>query len=331
MNFVTGIVLPQVNYKDVQPLEIVEEQLKSVIAQSGEGLLHEIIEDYSLMHSKRLRARIALDCSKALNVRPKDISAWGVALELINNVARIQETLVYTQLAKSNFSSDEVKNQYESQQAASSFMALLPSIVSQVPTNDGIRMRLLAIISSFYLNYLKTLLDFASLGQGAAPQEILPKLNAFIQTRSALLFELPAQGAAIVGGLSLKESMRMSESFKALGELQYMIDEALVLMESPAKLISEHNVSPYNFLLMALREVKGSSASELTDIVKDELIQQLHSTGILKLHVEKIRTISMMLERSDSLKPWPKLLEILRTYVQSFLRPAESFTKKVLA
>ncbi len=329
MNFVTGIILPQVNYKDAQPLEIVEEQLKAVIAQSGDGLLHEIIEDYSLMHSRRLRARIALDCSKALNVRPKDISAWGVALELVNNVARIQEALVHAQLSKSNFSNDEVRNQYESQQAASSFMALLPSIVSQVPTNDGVRMRLLAIISSFYLNYLKSLLDFSNLSHGSATSEILPKLDAFIQARSALLFELPAQGAAIVGGLSIKESMRMSESFRTLGEFQYMIDEALVLMESPAKLISEHNVSPYNFLLMGLREIKGNSAHELTDIVKVELIQQLHKTGVLKLHVEKIRAIHMTLEKSDSLKPWPKLLEILRTYVHSFLRPAEIIIKSV--
>ncbi|OQW46079.1 MAG: hypothetical protein A4S09_16730 [Proteobacteria bacterium SG_bin7] len=320
MNFVTGIVLPQVNYKDAQPLEIVEEQLKSVIAQSGDGSLHEIIEDYSLMHSKRLRARIALDCSKALNVRPKDISAWGVALELINNVARIQEALVYTQLAKSNFSSDEVKNQYESQQAASSFMALLPSIVAQVPSNDGIRMRLLAIISSFYLNYLKSLLDFSVLNQGSVFAEILPKLDAFIQARSALLFELPAQGVAIVGGLSIKESMRMSESFRTLGELQYMIDEALVILENPVKLISEHNVTPYNFLLMGLRELKGDCAAELTDMVKDELVRQLHDTGVLRLHVEKIKAIHITLEKSDSLKPWPKLLEVLRTYANGFFK-----------
>lgn len=329
MNFVTGIVLPQVNYKDVQPLEIVEEQLKAVIAQAGEGLLHEIIEDYSLMYSKRLRARIALDCSQVLNVRPKDISAWGVALELINNAARIQEALVYAQLSKSNFSADEIRNQYESQQAASSFMALLPSIVAQVPLNDGVRMRLLGIISSFYLSYLKALLDFSSLNPGSATAEILPKLNNFVQARSGLLFELPAQGAAVVGGLSVKESVRMSESFRTLGELQYMIDEALVLMEGPAKLISEHSVTPYNYLLMGLREVKGGSSSDLVDIVREELIQQFISSGVLKSHVEKIRALQMTLEKGDSLKPWPKLLEISRTYVQNFLRPAEFVLKSV--
>ncbi len=329
MNFVTGIVLPQVNYKDVQPLEIVEEQLKSVIAQSGDGILHEIIEDYSLMHSKRLRAKIALDCGKALNVRPKDISALGVALELINNVARIQEALVYTQLTKSNFSADEVKNQYESQQAASSFMSLLPSIIGQVPLNDGVRMRLLNIISSFYLNYLKALLDFSSLNPGSTMGEILPRLNGFIQARSALLFELPAQGAAVVGGLSIKESMRMSEIFRTLGELQYMIDEALVLMESPAKLISEHTVTPYNLLLMGLREIKGGSAAELVDIVKEELIQQFISTGVLKAHVDKIKALHITIEKSDSLKPWPKLVEVLRNFTQGFMRPAEFVIKSV--
>jgi hypothetical protein len=329
MNFVTGIVLPQVNYKDVQPLEIVEEQLKAVIAQAGDGLLHEIIEDYSLMHSKRLRARIALDCSKVLNVRPKDISAWGVALELINNAARIQEALVYTQLTKSNFSADEVKNQYESQQAASSFMALLPSIIGQVPLTDGVRMQLLHIVSSYYLNYLKTLLDFAGLSPGSTLGEIMPKLDSFIQSRSALLAELPAQGAAIIGGLSLKESTRMSESFRGLGELQYLIDEALVLMEAPAKLISEHNVTPYNLLLMGLREVKGGNTSELVDIMKEELVQALISSGVLKFHVNRIKAVQFSLEKSDSLKPWPKLVEVLRNYIQSFMRPAEFIIKSV--
>lgn len=337
MNFVSGLSLPSQTQRDTQPLELVEEILKNLISLNNEAPLSELLQDSFISTSKRMRAKLCIETARCMNLRPKDVGYWGAAMEIIHNAFRVQESAHFDFLSRDNCTHDETKSYLEANIASSAFLALLPAAILQAPLNDGLRTKLIGLVSEYLARMAQGYSYFLSLPTPLSMATLPDDFSKFVFRRSSLFYELPVQGTALAAGLSLKESVRMAEPFRELGILQFLIDDLLVILENSSRLNSDHSLSHFNFVMLEYYQMLPHKFSEFKikwqnlfankEGAKEELNSLLIESGVLAAYVQKIRMQHMNIEKNDLLKPWPKMLEMYRSFAQTMLRSADYFLK----
>ena len=337
MRFVTGLSLPNSINRDAQPIELVDDFILGVFNNQPAKKLNEILNDYRLPTSKKLRAKICLDVAKNLGIRSKDVLGWACGCEIFNNAYRVAEISIQ-KIVNNGFNSttDELKSSYESQIATSSLLALIPLSLVQIPINDGIKNRLLITIMDFSLKVNESQLGLLNLDYISNPSGLLNEYQEIISRKAQALFEMPVYGTALIVGLSDKEAKRISESFRDIGILVQMVEDICAFygdkqdIESPLSLLNLLLVS-YVSKFPALADSIFQRAQKVINgkMEREELAKEFLEKDILKDVLLKLRAQVMHIEKSESLKPWPKIVELARIYSQNLTRPIDHLLRQL--
>lgn len=331
MSFVSGLSLPNSVNKEVQAIELVDDFIQSVYKNHSAKKLDELFLDYHLNTNKKLRAKLCLDVAKNLGLRSKDVLGWACGCEIFNNSLRISELSLNKILSQGSVkNSEEIKSIYECQIASSSLLALMPLSLGQIPINDGIKNRLLITIMDYSLKVNESHLALLNL-DFQNPSDYLD----IVSRKAQALYEMPVYGTALIVGLSEKEAKRISENFRELGVLALMVEDIVAIygekkdIESPLSFVNillSTYISTFpnlkdSVLQKALKAIIGETSTE--DLAK-EFVEKNILQSVLSILRAQITTI----EKSESLKPWPKLVELARIYSHNLTRPVDHLLKE---
>ncbi|MDZ4662191.1 MAG: polyprenyl synthetase family protein [Pseudomonadota bacterium] len=339
MSFVTGLSLPNSVNKDVQPIDLVDDFIQGVYKSQSAKKLDDILMDYHLTTNKKLRAKICLDVAKNLGIRSKDVLGWACGCEIFNNAYRVSE-ISLQKILNSDFNStaEDLKSIYESQIATSSFLALIPLSLGQIPINDGIKNRLLITVMDFSLKVHEAQLGLLNLDyRGSSvnrsanlPGRLISEYQEIVSRKAQALFEMPVYGTALIVGLSDKEAKRISESFRDLGILVQMVEDIIAFYGNKEDM--ESSLSFLNLLLVSyvstFPNLSDSIFQKVQKILngesdREELAKEFLEKQILRDVLTIVRSQIMNIEKSESLKPWPKIVELVKIYSQNLTRPID--------
>lgn len=177
---------------------------------------------------KRLRARLALFATKALGGQVADGVAWGASCELLHNASLIHDDIQDGDRFRRGRPS--LWSRYGVAQAINAgdlSIALSYLAIGAIPVTDGMRWRLTETVSLAARRVVE--------GQGAELHLLAGENLSWetyancVEGKTAALFSLPLEGAAIIAGRSREEAALLGDAFRPLGLLFQIQDDILDL------------------------------------------------------------------------------------------------------
>lgn len=240
MNKVSGYAQPQViahapvtalrprGIWSEEGLHEVEAIMLEVCSGSAFDRLSVITSEHLASGGKRLRARLALGAVEALGGQRDEATPWAASCELLHNATLLHDDVQDGDRVRRGSTATWVRHGLAQAINAGDLMLMLPySVLDRLPTPDSVKWllsRALARNAEHVARGQANELDMLQLG----------KLDwasyaSATQGKTAALFGLPVEGAALLAGRSSTEAQRLAAPFRSIGVLFQIQDDVLDL------------------------------------------------------------------------------------------------------
>jgi geranylgeranyl diphosphate synthase type I len=302
----------------------------------SDGELGRIAWEHVSSGGKRLRARLALSAVQALGGRAERGIAWGAACELLHNASLIHDDVQDGDRYRRG--KPALWARYGVPQAINAgdlCIALAYLAIGRVPVGDALRWRLTEVVARSSCSVVQG--QAAEMGLLAPGPPCWRDYAACVEGKTAALFSLPVEGAALIAGRSCDEAVSLGQACRPVGLIFQIQDDILDLygeggrdmrgsdIAQPGKataLVVEHlRLHPEERgwlvgILTAPREETPRAAIE-------DVIERFASGGALRAVWQRIDEIRRALSRSAQLAREPALRDVLEQLVAAELLPVE--------
>ena len=175
---------------------------------------------------KRLRARLALWAAELLGAAPKDAVAWAAACELVHNATLIHDDLQDGDTKRRGQPTTWVAHGLAQAINAGDLLLVLPTLALRA-LKPAVHSTLLLALAETVVQVIRGQAREFSL----ICQEKLdwPSYRSAVQGKTAALFALPVEGAALLAGKSGAAAKAMAAPFGRLGLVFQLQDDVLDL------------------------------------------------------------------------------------------------------
>lgn len=312
------------------------EQVDALTLQLAAGEKFErlgaIVQEHLLAGGRRLRARLALAVVDALGVEPAQAVAWASACELIHNASLVHDDLQDRDEVRRGKFSVWVRHGEAQAINAGDLMLMLPFVaLESLSVDPGVRWELARVIARRAVEAVRgqslemTLLptgrwDFGSYAEAA-------------RGKTAALFCLPVQGAAVLAGRGPDVARRIADAFGALGLLFQIQDDVIDLYGDKGRrrgadvragkvtaLVAEHlALHPEDVEWVAA--ILGRPRHQTTDEDVDRMAEAFQSGGALARVLARIDAIAQELAWCPVLEAEPRLHAVAADLVERTIAP----------
>ena len=209
-------------------LEEVEDLMLRMATGERLDRLGLVVREHLLAGGKRLRARLALAAAEALGVPRHEAVAWAAACELLHNATLIHDDLQDGDRYRRGQLATWAR--YGAAQAinAGDLLLMLPyAVLEHVPVSADRKW--------FLAQALARHAELVVRGQ-AAELDLLPMgrldwegYRSSVEGKTAALFSLPVEGAAIIAGWAPERATLLGNTFAPIGTLFQVQDDVLDL------------------------------------------------------------------------------------------------------
>lgn len=199
-------------------------------ACSGEGFdrLSVVAGEHLASGGKRLRARLALGAVEALGGNRAAAIPWAAACELLHNATLLHDDVQDGDTVRRGRTAVWVRHGMSQAINAGDLLLMLPyTVLDDLWTDDGVKWRLTNVLAKNAEQIVR--------GQ-ASELDLLHQRRldwasyaAASEGKTAALFGLPVEGAAILAGRSREEARALAEPFRRIGVLFQVQDDVLDL------------------------------------------------------------------------------------------------------
>lgn len=219
---------PQALWADPAHLASIEALMCQLCTAGRSRGLGELVWAHVSSGGKRLRARLALAAVKALGGPPSGGIAWGACCELLHNASLIHDDIQDGDRYRRGRPS--LWTQHGVSQAINGgdlLIALSYLAIEAIPAADALRWRLTRALSLAARQMVE--------GQAAELQLLAGDALAWdgyaacVEGKTAALFSLPIEGAALIAGRATEEAVQLGDAFRPLGLLFQIQDDILDL------------------------------------------------------------------------------------------------------
>lgn len=209
-------------------LDAVEARMRALVEEQGGGVVGDMVLEHLDGGGKRLRAHLALGAAEALGVNPALAVGWAAACELMHNASLVHDDLQDGDAVRRG--RPALWARYGAGQAinAGDLMLMLPTLaVGTLPVDDGVRWRLAACLARHGARTVHGQAEEMSLRDRAIVS--FDTYRAAARGKTAGLFGMPVEGAALLRGASADEARRLAGPFEDLGLAYQMLDDVVDL------------------------------------------------------------------------------------------------------
>lgn len=285
---------------------------------------------------KRLRARLAVQMVCAHGACAERGIAWGAACELLHNASLIHDDIEdgdrfrRGQLALwARYGTAQAIN------AGDLCIALSYAAIAAVPVSDGVRWQLTSAMTRAARCIVEG--QAAELGLVSAGVPDWQDYAACVEGKTAALFALPIEGAALIAGRPLDEARALAHGCRQLGLLFQIQDDILDLFgdngrdmpgsdlaqagKASAFVVEHLRLHPgeVDWLMRILNAPRKETARDQIDAV----IARFAEGGALAAVWQRIDDIRNELLQSRPIAREPALAALVQHFVSAALRPVE--------
>ncbi len=316
------------------PLVAVERCMADLVQEHGEGFVGEMAQEHLATGGKRTRARLALHACTALGVSQEDAVPWAAACELLHNASLVHDDLQDGDAMRRGRPALWARHGAGQAINAGDLLLMLPTLaIGRVSGGDAVRWRLSSCVAR----------HGARTARGQAQEMLLKEIPdvSFAVYRTAAfgktagLFGMPVEGAALLSGHTEDESRRLAAPFEVLGLAYQMLDDVVDLYGDKGRgesggdvregkisaLVASHlERVPADrvWLMRILRTPRVETTREMVDAV----IERMRDSGALKDVLDRIDVLASELE-GPMLLGQPTLQSVGHTLRDKLLAPRE--------
>ncbi|MCB9680043.1 MAG: polyprenyl synthetase family protein [Alphaproteobacteria bacterium] len=320
---------------DALPLAAVERCMLDLVGQHGQGLAGRMAREHLGTGGKRLRAGLALASARALGVDVVEAVPWAAACELLHNASLVHDDLQDGDTVRR--SRPTIWTVYGADQAinAGDLLLMLPTLaIGDLDVADALKWRLASCLAR----------HGARTAAGQAQEMALRALDRLdfdsyltaASGKTAGLFGLPVEGAALLAGHSDTDAQRLARPFEVLGLVYQLIDDVVDLYGDKGRNeigadIREGKVSALVVAHLArhphdriwLAGVLRTPREQTTDDMVERAVARFAEGGALDDVLLRIRTLAAEVDGSD-LEAEPDLRLVGRALRGRLLAPLGS-------
>ncbi len=285
---------------------------------------------------KRLRARLAVQMVSASGANADRGIAWGAACELLHNASLIHDDIE---------DGDHIRRgqpalwaRYGTAQAINAgdlCIALGYAAIAAVPVSDEMRWLLTNAMTRAARCIVEGQAAELSLLSSGVPT--WRDYAACVEGKTAALFALPIEGAALIAGRSSGEALALAHACRPLGLLFQIQDDILDLFgdngrdmpgsdlaqsgKASAFVVEHLRLHPrdVDWLMRILTTPREGTSREQID----EVIARFANGGALEAVWQRIDGIRRELAKSHVISHEPALAILVQEFVDAALRPVE--------
>lgn len=225
----------------------VESLMVELAHTHGGAVCAALVEEHLSTGGKRLRARLALDAAEALGVPGETAVGWAAACELLHNASLVHDDLQDGDRVRRGQPALWARHGADQAINAGDLMLMLPTLaLGAVPVGDDVRWRLAASVARHGARTAAgqseelALRDRGTVDAAAYRRAVVGK--------TAGLFGLPVEGAALLAGAAPARAQALAEPFERLGEAFQLQDDLVDLWgdkgrEAPGADLREGKIS----------------------------------------------------------------------------------------
>lgn len=285
---------------------------------------------------KRLRAKLAVQMVCAHGERAERGIAWGAACELLHNASLIHDDIEDGDHFRRG--KPALWARYGAPQAINAgdlCIALSYAAIAAVPVSDEVRWQLTSAMTRAARRIAEgQAAEFGLLSSGVPGWQ---DYAACVEGKTAALFALPLEGAALIAGRSHDEALALSHGCRQLGLLFQIQDDILDLLGNNGRdmpgsdlaqsgkasaLVIEHlrlHPGDNDWLMRILTAPR----KETPRAQIDKAIRRFVDGGALAAVWERIDEIRRELAESHHVTHEPGLTSLVQGFVAEALRPVE--------
>lgn len=298
--------------------------------------LGRLVWEHIVTGGKRLRAKLAVQTVCAHGVPADRGIAWGAACELLHNASLIHDDIEDGDRFRRG--KPALWARYGAAQAINAgdlCIALSYAAIAHVPASDGVRWQLTGAMTRAAQRIVEgQAAEFSLLSSGIPDWQ---DYAACVEGKTAALFALPIEGAALIAGRSLAEALALSRGCRQLGLLFQIQDDILDLFGNNGRdmpgsdlaqsgkasaFVVEHlrlHPGDVDWLMHILKAPRNATPREQID----QAIARFLDGGALAAVWQRIDDMRRELAESYPIAREPALAAIVQEFVAAALHPVE--------
>ncbi|HEX4924358.1 MAG TPA: polyprenyl synthetase family protein, partial [Bdellovibrionales bacterium] len=305
---------------------------------NGFSRMGQIIEEQLRSGGKRLRARLALAAFKKLAPDRPAAVGWAAACELLHNATLVHDDIQDGDRLRRGHPTAWVLHGTAQAINAGDLMLMLPfSAIDRLEAPPEHKWLISKSLAEAAQQIVRGQSFEADLIETCGEPGGLDNYLACIRGKTAALFRLPVEGAAILAGITESEARRVGGVFEELGVLFQIQDDVLDLYgdkgrEMPGQDLREGKVSS---LIVEHLKIYPEDRAWLVGLLRtprertsqadvEKAIAKFSEGGALERSLARARTIVAEMMSAPELKSNAGLRELATELVASMLKPIEN-------
>lgn len=314
----------------------IEALMHELCTNSVNGTLGRLAWEHIATGGKRLRARLAVQMVTASGMHADRGVAWGAACELLHNASLIHDDIEDGDAFRRG--QPALWARYGTAQAINAgdlCIALGYAAIAAVPASNEVRWLLTHAMTRAARRIVEGQAAELSLLSSGVPS--WRDYAACVEGKTAALFALPIEGAALIAGRSSDEALTLAHGCRPLGLLFQIQDDILDLFgnngrdmpgsdlaqsgKASAFVVEHLRLHPrdVDWLMHILTTPREETSREQID----EAIARFANGGALAAVWRRIDGIRRDLAKSHVISNEPALAVLVQGFVDAALRPVE--------
>lgn len=302
---------------------------------TGERLdrLGAILWDHIATGGKRLRARLSLSAAEAMGAPRAAAVGWSAACELLHNASLLHDDVQDGDRRRRGRETTWVRHGAAQAINAGDLGLMLPTLaLDHVPGDDALRWRLSRVLSWRAQQVVRG--QALELDLQSRDQVDWDTYLSAAEGKTAALFALPVEGAALIAGVSPERAAAVAEAFGAVGLLFQLQDDVLDLFGDKGRGevgsdLREGKLSALVVEHLRLHPQDTPWLLELLHLPRDrtpeawvhEAIRRFRDGGALAGVWSRLSELDDLVAEDPALAAWPRLHALAMELVSRALAP----------
>lgn len=268
---------------------------------------------------RRIRARLALSAAEALGLPRSAAVGWATAVELLHNASLVHDDIQDGDRVRRNRPTLWARHGVgQAINAGDLMLVLCHSAVESLDVDDGLKWRLSALLARHAAETVRgQSKEMALLSSGHLDVE---SYREAIASKTAALFALPVEGAALLAGLSPEQARCLGAAFEAPGMLFQLQDDVMDLYGDKGRGFAGSDIYEGKVSILVVRHLERcpedrASLTELLALPREEtpasavqdIIRRFRESGALAAALNDIDQLLNTVDSSPVLAQEPGL------------------------
>ena len=206
--------------------------LDAALGDDASDFVGSLSAEHLATGGKRMRARLCLEAAAALGVEERAALGWAAAVEMLHNATLVHDDVQDGDTVRRGQPTVWARHGVAQAINVGDLMLMLPisRLIARLPVDESIRWRLAEALTRHAEAIVRGQADDLSLRQRISDDHSLDVLEEVLycaERKTAALFSLCAEGAALLAGHAPEEGRRLAAPFAAVGVAFQLVDDLI--------------------------------------------------------------------------------------------------------